>query len=64
LLLRVGFLHENNPDRIYDDLRTIIARAALDERETTIALGIIRQIDWALGAASSPSRDPGEGTPK
>jgi tRNA C32,U32 (ribose-2'-O)-methylase TrmJ len=50
LLLRVGFLHDNNPDRIYDDLRAIVARADLDERETTIALGIIRQIEWALGA--------------
>ena len=49
LLLRVGFLHENNPDRIYDDLRAIVARADLDEREVTIALGIIRQIEWALG---------------
>jgi TrmH family RNA methyltransferase len=57
LLLRVGFLHDDNPDRIYDDLRAIIARADLDEREATIALGIIRQIEWALGA-TTPSRDP------
>ena len=48
LLLEVGFLHENNPDRIYDDLRAILARADLDEREVTIALGIIHQIEWAL----------------
>src|SRR5438552_7422937 len=27
LLLAVGFLHQNNPDRIYDDLRAIVARA-------------------------------------
>jgi TrmH family RNA methyltransferase len=53
LLLQVGFLHENNPDRIYDDLRAILARADLDEREVTIALGVIRQIEWALRAASS-----------
>ncbi|HEX2835513.1 MAG TPA: RNA methyltransferase [Thermoanaerobaculia bacterium] len=49
LLLTVGFLHENNPDRIYDDLRAIVARAELDTREATIALGILRQLDWALG---------------
>jgi tRNA/rRNA methyltransferase len=49
LLLEVGFLHENNPDRIYADLRAIVARAQLDVREATIALGIIRQIEWALG---------------
>lgn len=48
LLLATGFLHENNPDRIYDDLRAIVARAELDEREATIALGILRQLEWAL----------------
>ncbi|HYC88457.1 MAG TPA: RNA methyltransferase [Thermoanaerobaculia bacterium] len=48
LLLEVGFLHENNPDRIYDDLRAIVARAELDAREATIALGILRQVEWAL----------------
>ncbi|HET8773379.1 MAG TPA: RNA methyltransferase [Thermoanaerobaculia bacterium] len=48
LLLEVGFLHENNPDRIYDDLRAIVARAELDAREATIVQGILRQIAWAL----------------
>lgn len=48
LLLEVGFLHENNPDRIYDDLRAIIARAELDAREATIVQGILRQLAWAL----------------
>ncbi len=48
LLLEVGFLHQNNPDRIYDDLRAIVARAELDTREATIALGILRQVEWAL----------------
>lgn len=56
LLLEVGFLHENNPDRIYDDLRAILARADLDEREVTIALGIIRQIEWKV---RQPSRGRG-----
>jgi len=49
LLLEVGFLQENNPDRIYDDLRTMAGRASLDAREVTILLGIIRQIEWKLG---------------
>jgi TrmH family RNA methyltransferase len=57
LLLEVGFLHDNNPDRIYDDLRAILARADLDEREVTIALGIIRQIEWKVRRSSS--REPG-----
>lgn len=48
LLVEAGFLHENNPDRIYDDLRAMVARADLDIREVTIVLGMIRQIEWKL----------------
>ena len=48
LLLEVGFLQENNPERIYDDLRAIAGRADLDAREITILLGIIRQVEWKL----------------
>lgn len=48
LLLEVGFLQENNPARIYDDLRRMAGRANLDAREVTILLGIIRQLEWAL----------------
>jgi tRNA/rRNA methyltransferase len=48
LLLEVGFLHANNPDRIYDDLRAIAGRSDLNARETTILLGIIHQIEWKL----------------
>jgi TrmH family RNA methyltransferase len=59
LLLEVGFLHEDNPDRIYADLRAIVARAELDAREAIIALGIIRQIEWALRT----SRGPGSHNP-
>lgn len=49
LLLEVGFLHANNPDRIYDDLRAMAGRADLDEREVKILLGVIRQVEWKLG---------------
>jgi len=48
LLLEVGFLQENNPERIYDDLRAMAGRADLDAREATILLGIVRQIEWKL----------------
>jgi TrmH family RNA methyltransferase len=48
LLLEVGFLQENNPERIYDDLRAMAGRADLDAREATILLGVIRQIEWKL----------------
>lgn len=60
LLRDVGFLHENNPDRIYDDLRAIAARADLDEREATIVLGMIRQIAWAL--SNAPDSDNRRGS--
>lgn len=61
LLLEVGFLHENNPDRIYDDVRAILARADLDEREVTIALGVIRQIEWKVRRSSDA---PDSGNPR
>jgi tRNA/rRNA methyltransferase len=48
LLLEVGFLHANNPDRIYGDLRAIAGRADLNAREATILLGIIHQVEWKL----------------
>jgi tRNA/rRNA methyltransferase len=48
LLAEVGFLHGNNPERIYDDLRALAARADLDAREAVILMGIVRQIEWAL----------------
>ena len=51
LLMEVGFLQENNPSRLYDELRAIVGRADLDERETTIALGILRQIEWRVRQA-------------
>jgi tRNA/rRNA methyltransferase len=50
LLLEVGFLQENNPERIYDDLRAMAGRADLDAREVTILLGILRQIEWKLSS--------------
>jgi tRNA/rRNA methyltransferase len=49
LLLDAGFLDPNNPDRIYNDLREIAARATLDEREVTILMGMVRQLRWKIG---------------
>lgn len=48
LLLETGFLHENNPARIYAELRRVIGRASLDRREAEIVLGVIKQIEWKL----------------
>jgi tRNA/rRNA methyltransferase len=48
LLVEVGFLHPNNPDRIYDNLRYIAGRADLDAREVKILLGMLRQLEWRM----------------
>lgn len=48
LLLEAGFLHANNPDRIYDDVRAILGRSDLDHREATILLGMVRQLEWRI----------------
>lgn len=59
LLLEAGFLHENNPERIYGELRDILARADIDVREATILLGIVHQLEWRLrtsGGRGSGSR--------
>ncbi len=58
LLLEIGFLWKENPDHIYEDLRTLVSRADLDAREAKIVLGIIRQIEWKIrsfGASSAPA---------
>lgn len=43
-LLGIGFLDKNNPERIMRDLRNILGRSHLDQREITILRGICRQI--------------------
>lgn len=49
VLLRIGFLHVSNPDRILRVLRRIFGRFGLDSREVRIFRGILRQIDWYAG---------------
>lgn len=48
LLLRVGFLHANNPGRIMASLRRLFGRTGLEDRDVRILRGIISQIAWAL----------------
>jgi len=48
LLLDIGFLHRNNPERIMYVLRRLLARAEPDQREVRILRGIARQLAWAL----------------
>ena len=59
VLLRIGFLHPENPDRILRVLRRILGRARPNSREVQILRGILRQIAWVEGKA----RGPGESRP-
>lgn len=45
-LLRIGFLHEQNPDHIMFAFRRILGRAGLEARDVRILLGLARQIEW------------------
>lgn len=47
ILLRIGFLNQQNPDHIMRTLRRIYARAELDPREVSVLRGLMAQIDWA-----------------
>jgi tRNA/rRNA methyltransferase len=46
LLLKIGFLDENNPKRIMHTLRRIFGRAGLSDRDVAILRGIFRQLEW------------------
>lgn len=48
VLLSVGFLQANNPDRMLYTLRRILERAQLDSREVRIFRGMFQQVKWAL----------------
>lgn len=57
VLLRIGFLHENNPDRILRVLRRIFGRIGLESREVSILRGILRQMDWYARTSLSGQDD-------
>ena len=45
-LLRIGFLHPDNPEHIMFALRQLLGRTGLEPREVRILLGLARQIEW------------------
>jgi tRNA/rRNA methyltransferase len=49
ILLRVGFLEQNNPKRMMAVLRRIFSKAQLDTREVRVLRGICRQASWYWG---------------
>jgi tRNA/rRNA methyltransferase len=48
-LLKIGFLHRDNPEHIMFALRRVFGRAGLEERDVRILLGLARQIEWYAG---------------
>lgn len=59
LLLDVGFLHTDNPERIMYTLRRLLGRSGPDRRELKILRGIVRQAAWALEQAGWRGRRRG-----
>jgi len=55
VLLRVGFLDPQNPDRILRVLRRLLGRVGPDSREVAILRGILRQMDWYAGKVEKGS---------
>lgn len=49
LLLEAGFLQAENPDRVYEELRSWMARVELAPREVEILLAMVRQLEWRFG---------------
>jgi tRNA/rRNA methyltransferase len=49
-LLKIGFLHSDNPEHIMFALRRIFGRAGLEDRDVRILLGMARQIAWYADA--------------
>ena len=48
-LLKIGFLHGDNPDHIMFALRRVLGRAGLEDRDVRILLGLARQMEWYAG---------------
>jgi TrmH family RNA methyltransferase len=51
-LRAIGFVHRDNGVHMMRAFRRLFGRAALDEYETRVVLGLARQIEWAAGHAS------------
>ena len=55
-LRAIGFLHRDNVVHMMRAFRRMFGRAALDDYETRIVLGLARQIDWMAGRAMGERR--------
>jgi TrmH family RNA methyltransferase len=46
VLLRVGYFHDENPQRMMRSFRKMLDRASLDSREVRAVRGIFHQVEW------------------
>jgi tRNA/rRNA methyltransferase len=53
-LLKVGFLHRQNPEHLMHTIRQVLGRAGLSDEETRILLGLSAQIDWYVRTHPGP----------
>ena len=44
--LKIGYLHDTNPDHIMFAYRRFLGRAQLEERDVRILLALARQVEW------------------
>lgn len=49
VLLEIGYLHPDNPQRMMRVFRRILGRAGLGVREVRTLRGIFRQVEWSAG---------------
>ncbi len=50
----IGFLNKQNPRLILDDLRFLLSRATLDEREVQLLRGILHRVDVTIARLGGP----------
>ncbi|MFQ5691723.1 MAG: RNA methyltransferase [Nitrospinota bacterium] len=53
VLLDIGFLDRENPERMMTYLRRLLSRADLSPRDVRVLRGIFRQVAWATGRAEA-----------
>jgi TrmH family RNA methyltransferase len=56
VLLRTGYLHDSNPERMMRSFRRILGRAQLDRREVQVLRGVFHQLQWYGAARAKGSK--------
>jgi tRNA C32,U32 (ribose-2'-O)-methylase TrmJ len=57
---RIGFLHAQNAGHMMRTFRRVLGRAALDDREARVFLGVARQVEWYAARGGAPAALTGE----